>query len=268
MRHLVKHVTRYRYAAPVSYSIQTLRLTPRLDDHQRALRWHIQAPGDIQAQVDAYGNVAHTLILNRRHHEVEIQVTGQVEIEPRAQGHVGQEDHRLPVHVYCVPTALTHGDDAVRGFSGRVLPRGLSTPEDALSLAEAICDRVVYAPDDETAGGEPSGAAQVLALGRGGSRDQAHLFLACARACGTPARYVSGYLYTQDDQAVAHAWADIWLPEPGWVSVDVTHRRFASDRHCRLAVARDHDSASPVRWLHGQGADMSTQISVTMQAGA
>ena len=100
MRHLVKHVTRYRYAAPVSYSIQTLRLTPRLDDHQRALRWHIQAPGDIQAQVDAYGNVAHTLILNRRHHEVEIQVTGQVEIEPRAQGHVGQEDHRLSlIHI-------------------------------------------------------------------------------------------------------------------------------------------------------------------------
>lgn len=262
MKHLVKHVTRYRYAAPVSYSIQTLRLTPRLDEHQRALRWQIHAPGDIQAQVDAYGNVAHTLILNRRHSEVEIQVTGQVEIEPLSQGHVGPQDNRLPVHVYCVPTALTQGDDAVRGFSGRVLPRGLATPEDALSLAEAICDRVIFAAD---AADDAPGAAQVLALGRGGSRDQAHLFLACARACGTPARYVSGYLYTREDQAVAHAWADIWLPELGWISVDVTHRRFASDSHCRLAVARDHDSASPVRWLHGQGAGMSTQISVQMQ---
>mgnify|MGYP002040061806 FL=1 len=64
MKHLIKHVTRYRYAAPVNYSIQTLRLTPRRDDHQHALRWQIQTPGEIQPQVDAYGNVIHTLTLH------------------------------------------------------------------------------------------------------------------------------------------------------------------------------------------------------------
>ena len=39
------HTTRYHYTDPVSYSIQVLRLTPRQDEHQRLLRWHIEAPG-------------------------------------------------------------------------------------------------------------------------------------------------------------------------------------------------------------------------------
>ena len=45
MKQIITHVTHYRYTAPVTYSIQTLRLTPRDDEHQRVLRWHIEAPG-------------------------------------------------------------------------------------------------------------------------------------------------------------------------------------------------------------------------------
>ena len=40
MKQIITHVTHYRYTAPVTYSIQTLRLTPRDDEHQRVLRWH------------------------------------------------------------------------------------------------------------------------------------------------------------------------------------------------------------------------------------
>ena len=43
MKQIITHVTHYRYTAPVTYSIQTL-LTPRDDEHQRVLRWHIEAP--------------------------------------------------------------------------------------------------------------------------------------------------------------------------------------------------------------------------------
>lgn len=44
MKQIITHVTHYRYTAPVTYSIQTLRLTPRDDEHQRVLRWHIRRP--------------------------------------------------------------------------------------------------------------------------------------------------------------------------------------------------------------------------------
>jgi transglutaminase-like putative cysteine protease len=266
MKHLIKHVTLYRYSTPASYAIQTLRLTPRADDHQRALRWHIAAPGLLEEQVDAYGNITHTLVINRPHGEIEIRVTGQIEIDPLDHGHVRGEESRLPLHAYCVPTALTRSDDNIGQLCRQVVPRGLHTPADLLVLAGAICDRVAYEPgftDVTTA------AAEVLALGHGVCQDHAHLFLACVRGLGAPARYVSGYHYAlggpTGDVAASHAWADVWLPEHGWVSVDVTNRALTSDSHCRLAVARDYDSASPVRGVRTGGGDESMSVSVQVQ---
>ena len=78
MKQIITHVTHYRYTAPVTYSIQTLRLTPRDDEHQRVLRWHIEAPGALERQVDAYGNITHTLTLNHPHTDIELRVVGQV----------------------------------------------------------------------------------------------------------------------------------------------------------------------------------------------
>jgi transglutaminase-like putative cysteine protease len=263
MRHVIKHVTHYRYTAPVSYSIQMLHLTPRVEDHQRALRWHIEAPGELAGQVDAYGNVTHTLTLNRPHHEIELRVSGQVETDYRPNGVIVGEESRLPVHAYCVPTPLTLPDETIAAFCRHVVPHGLQTPDDALALAQAICDRVAYEPGTTDV---TTAAGQVLALGHGVCQDHAHLFLACVRGMGVPARYVSGYLYTTADHAASHAWADVWLPGIGWCSVDITNRQFASDCHCRLAVARDYDSAAPVRGVRTGGGDETMTVTVQVQA--
>lgn len=262
MKHIIKHVTHYRYTSPVSYSIQTLRLTPREDDHQRVLRWHIEAPGDLEKQVDAYGNVTHTLTLNKPHTEIELRVTGQVEISPLVQGLLRREESRLPVHAYCVQTPLTQADDTIHAFVRAALPQGLHTPDDVLRLASAISERVAYEPGTTDV---TTPANQVLTLGHGVCQDHAHLFLACVRGLGVPARYVSGYLYTTDAHAASHAWVDVWLPSIGWISVDITNRQFASDCHCRLAVARDYDSASPVRGVRNGGGDESMTVSVQVQ---
>lgn len=265
MKQIITHVTHYRYTAPVTYSIQTLRLTPRDDEHQRVLRWHIEAPGALERQVDAYGNITHTLTLNRPHTDIELRVVGQVVVGALARGALGGEDSRLPVHAYCVQTALTQADETIQAFTRHALPDGLNTPDDALALARAICDRVAYEPgmtDVTTA------ANQVLAMGHGVCQDHAHLFLACARGLGVPARYVSGYLYTTAEHAASHAWADIWLPGAGWTSVDITNRQFASECHCRLAVARDYDSASPVRGVRNGGGEESMAVTVQVQTAA
>jgi len=263
MKHSIRHVTHYRYTAPVGYSIQTLRLTPRPDEHQRTLRWRIDAPGPLEQQVDAYGNITHTLTLPRPHDSIELCVTGQVDIDPLPDGRLRPEENRLPVHAYCVQTSLTQADDTIRAFVREALPGGLRTPADALALASAICDRVAYEPGTTDV---TTAAGQVLALGHGVCQDHAHLFLACVRGLGVPARYVSGYLYTEAEHAASHAWADVWLEGVGWTSVDITNRQFASDCHCRLAVARDYDSASPVRGVRHGGGEESMTVSVHVQA--
>lgn len=265
MRHLIKHVTQYRYTTPVTYSIQALRLTPRPDEHQRTLRWHIDAPGPLEAHVDAYGNITHVLTLNQPHDEITVRVTGQAEIDRLDNGILPPEDNRLPLQAYCVPTQLTQPDASIMAFCRDALAQGLHTPDDALALAHAIGARVAYEPGmtDVT-----TVANQVLEMGRGVCQDHAHLFLACARGLGAPARYVSGYLHTEAEHAATHAWVDIWLPRAGWCSIDVTNRQYASEQHCRLAVARDYDSASPVRGVRTGGGQESMSVTVVVQESA
>ena len=263
MKHIIKHTTHYQYSQPAIYSIQLLRLTPRQDAHQRTLKWHIDAPGELEPYVDAYGNITHTLTLNRPHDEISLRVTGQVDIQPLRDGRVMGEDSRLPVAAFCVPTSLTQSDATIRSFCAEAVPNGIRTPADALKLASAIYDRVDYVPGTTDV---TTAATEVLHLGRGVCQDHTHLFLACAHSLGLPARYVSGYLYTTTEHAASHAWCDVWLNELGWVSVDVTNRQFASDCHCRLAVARDYDSASPIRGVRNGGGLESMTVSVHVQA--
>ena len=109
-------------------------------------------------------------------------------------------------------------------------------------------------------------ALEALSLRRGVCQDFAHIFLSCSRHLGLAARYVSGYLYTTAEHAASHAWCDVWLVDLGWVSIDVTNRQFASDCHCRLAVARDYDAASPIRGVRTGGGDETMHVSVQVRA--
>ena len=188
MRLAIHHETAYRYTAPAHYSIQQLRLTPRAEPRQRVLAWRIDAPGKLQRFVDAYGNVAHTLVLTAPHDAIRVVVTGSVEIEapPGAAADAGAQD--LSPLVFAVATPLTEAEGAVRDFAARHL-RKTGRAEDFLALAESICGAVAYESGITEV---TSTAANALAIGRGVCQDHAHLFIACSRALGTPARYVSG----------------------------------------------------------------------------
>ena len=88
--------------------------------------------------MDAYGNITHTLTLNRPHTDIRAARgrTGCGE-RARARRALGGEDSRLPVHAYCVQTALTQADETILAFTRHALPDGLNTPDDALALARA-----------------------------------------------------------------------------------------------------------------------------------
>ena len=88
------------------------------------------------------------------------------------------------------------------------------------------------------------------------------MLIACCRAAGIPARYVSGYFHAGTRAEVAsHAWVDAWLgAEPGWCSIDVTHAEETGMRHCRLAVGRDYLDAAPVRGVRRGGGRESMSV--------
>ena len=262
----IRHETRYRYEHPVKYSIQSLRLTPRRDAGQRSLSWRINTPGRRVEQSDAHGNVAHLLTYEEPHRDVAIVVSGVVDTSAVSSAVFDDEGPLAPL-AYLASTPLTRADERVRSFAAAGLGSGGALSSRLERLATDVSTEVKYRRGVTSVN---DAAATVLGHGEGVCQDQAHVFIACCRAAGIPARYVSGYFYTGDSGDIAtHAWADAWLGDSdGWLSIDLTHNALAGERHCRLAVGRDYLDAAPVRGVRqgGGGEQMAVAVAVATSA--
>ncbi|MGI4814524.1 MAG: transglutaminase family protein [Janthinobacterium lividum] len=258
MRLSIHHQTLYRYEIPLQYSIQQLRLTPVPSATQFVAHWEIQAPSKLEAAMDAYGNAMHTLVVNRPVSQIAVTVSGEIETVPLQDGRLLDGPGRIPLEHFTCATRLTEPDAAIISLAHSVPT--LDTPAGLIELAAQIAERVTY-----TSGvtGVTTGAQDALALGQGVCQDHVHLMLACCRARGVPARYVSGYFDPGDvPEMASHAWADIWMKDQGWISVDVTNARFPSGPYCRLAVGSDYDSAAPVRGTRAGGGAEAMNVEV------
>jgi transglutaminase-like putative cysteine protease len=263
MRISIGHVSRYTYAAPVHYSIQTLRLTPPSFHGQRVIEWLITAPGFNTAQKfrDGYGNVAHLVTYSGALDENVILAKGVVETEDRA-GIVQGLSEAAPVRVYMRETDKTRPGDAIRDLAQRSCP----TPN--LSgfhrLMNAVRDAVDY---HVGATSEHTSAEDALADGRGVCQDHAHVFIAAARSLGVPARYVNGYFVSGADEPAEahHAWAEVWIDALGWVGFDPANRVCPTDHYVRLATGLDADSAAPIRGTRRGGANEALDVIVEVQ---
>ncbi|MDY7545576.1 transglutaminase family protein [Glaciimonas sp. CA11.2] len=263
----IRHETIYHYTEELTYTIQQLRLTPRPEEHQRTLNWHITSSGVRNPFTDAFGNLSHMLTITGRHNEVRIVAEGSIAVTPLYLGRLPQTGAVSPL-VFTVATSLTQATPTIIEFAHRHLSRNPNS-EDLVTLAQAICNAVTYQSGSTLV---TSSADDALRLGQGVCQDHAHLFLACCHAVGIPACYVSGYIDPgNSDHAESHAWVDVWVAQSdftGWVSIDVTHACFASDAYCRLAIGRDYDSAAPVRGVRRGGGEETLSVSVHVSAKA
>jgi transglutaminase-like putative cysteine protease len=257
MRLDVVHTTRYAYDSPVRASTQYLRLTPRDSARQSVVAWQIETPGTPVRTTDGYGNVLHVLTLDKPVSEIQIRVRGTV--ETRIAYDEGADAAPLSPLVFTRPTALTRADPALGAFADRFRRRA-GSPSGLGELAAAILKKMPFTPGDTHAG---NSAAEAFALGSGVCQDHTHVFLACCRHLGVPARYVSGYLYSQGAQVASHAWAEAWTVDR-WRSFDVANSRSAGEDHIKLAVGADYLDACPIRGTRvgGGGEKMEAVASV------
>jgi transglutaminase-like putative cysteine protease len=258
----VRHVTRYRYAEPVSYTIQSLRLTPASFKGQRVLDWQVLAGGVRPALQyrDGFGNLVHLITINMRHEELVIEAGGTVETQD-SNGVVADLAKGAPPRVYLKETVQTKPDGAIRALAEAI--EGKDTLEKLHALLSAVRDRVEYVPG---ATHTHTGAAEALAEGRGVCQDHAHIFISAARTLAIPARYVTGYLLL-DGQGTAdahHAWAEAWVEGLGWVGFDVANRVCPTDSYVRLAAGLDAGYAAPIVGSRRGGETEALDVSVTV----
>jgi transglutaminase-like putative cysteine protease len=260
----VRHETVYTYAEVVRYTIQALRLTPRREARQRVVSWSIQAPGRRIEQIDAHGNIVHYLTVESPHRELRLLVTGVVETDETI-GQPNSDALQLSPLAYRTASSLTAADAALAQFAAAAFAGSDDLRERLLRGAQAVAAAVAYRPGSTQVSDT---AIAVLQRREGVCQDQAHVFIACCRALGLSARYVSGYLHTGAEGGVAsHAWAEVWLDSPGhWHGIDISHGRPVAGQHCRLAVGRDYLDAAPVRGMRRGGGQERMQVSVLVSS--
>lgn len=255
----IDHKTRYHYDDQVKLSTQYLRLTPQNTPYQRIVRWELTLPGEATKTVDAYGNVMHVLTLDSPHQILEIQAHGEVDIHEVAEDCELQECGLSPL-VFLRTTPLTRPDRDIKAFALNYWQP--EAPEASLdAMMAALLAKMPYRPGSTTVADT---ASDVFARGTGVCQDHSHVFLACCRSLGIPARYVSGYLYTDNSEHVAtHAWVEAWL-EDRWQSFDITNNTRDTRQHLKLAVGIDYLDACPVRGMRlgGGGEDMQAIAAV------
>jgi len=257
MKLSISHDTTYHYENLVHASIQYLRLTPQESARQHIITWELQLPRPTRAQFDPYGNVLHVLTLDEPHEAIVIRARGEVEIDESQDS----ESDTLSALPFLRSTRLTAADEALRDFASRHCP-GACNRSALIDLMQALAEHMVYTPGSTQV---ESTASEAFAGGSGVCQDHTHAFLACARTLGIPARYVSGYLCSEDSGHLAsHAWAEVWLDD-AWYSFDVTNQLARPERHLKLAIGLDYLDACPVRGMRRGGGfeHMRAQVHVT-----
>jgi transglutaminase-like putative cysteine protease len=266
MRLIVRHQTTYHYDAPIAYALQSLRLSPRPYAGLNVLRWSVYAGQrrELASLVDGYGNLVHCHAVNRPHTDATIFVDGEVETTD-THGVVTGALELLPAEFYLRSTPLTAPDAAIAELAAEHAEA--PTPLDRLHrLMLTVAARMAYTPG---ATDSMTTAAAALASGAGVCQDHAHVFIAAARLMQIPARYVSGYLWAgsddKQDLAAAHAWAEAYVPDLGWVGFDPSNGICPTETYVRVAIGLDYWSAAPVRGIRRGVAAETLTVKVNVQ---
>lgn len=258
MKLMINHQTYYAYESTVKRSNQYIRLTPHSFAHQKVHHWQVGARGINPSQADGFGNIWHHLTVGEPHTELMIMAQGTVELLSAVEY---VEDNRLSPMMFSYATDSTECDDALKDF---VLSHAdMADHQHLIHLAEAILAHMPYTPEVTSV---ETTAVEAFHLKKGVCQDHTQVFVASCRLLGVPARYVSGYLYTQDSAHMAsHAWAEAYI-NGFWYTFDVSNQLFSPNQHVQVAIGRDYLDAAPVRGMRQGGGHESMKALVQVLA--
>lgn len=266
MKLAISHITRYRFAEPVSYGLKRLRLTPKPTQGQHLIDWRMEFAGaKLEVEYDDHNHNRVSLASITAGTElVEIACHGTVVTSDHA-GVIGHHSGHMPLWAFLNPTPLTRPGPRLRALLGQLDRRPGGDGSDQLpvlhALSALVLEAMAYLPGETEV---TTTAEEAVALQRGVCQDHTHAFIALARMLGVPARYVSGYLMMDDrvNQDAGHAWAEAHVAGLGWVGFDVSNAISPDARYVRVATGRDYTEAAPTAGISLGGGQ--TQLAVEL----
>jgi transglutaminase-like putative cysteine protease len=299
----ITHETCYDYAPPVDIAQHVAYLQPLNTTNQKLLSHSLHitpTPAQQIATLDVYGNTRQFFSLQTAHTRLLVIARSLVStrVVPMPDSTIPWEQVRERFR-YCANKPFDSAAEFV--FASAYAPRhadfaayarlsfapGMPLVVVARDLMQRIHRDFTY-ESQSTQVNTP--ALEALAQRKGVCQDFAHIMIACLRAYGLPARYVSGYLLTQPAPGqprlvgsdASHAWVSVYLPDlpeiadsggvstgSRWCDFDPTNDRDGwgspGEDYVTLALGRDYADVSPIRGVIHGGANHLLSVSVTVE---
>jgi transglutaminase-like putative cysteine protease len=281
MFYSIRHLTKFRYATPVSESVMETRMHPRSEVNQRCLTFHLAVSPRCRAfsYRDYLGNHVHHFDIPGQHSQLVVIAEALVDLQAPLQ---------LPASL--TPAAWEELDALVQDgdYWEMLLPSEFAKPTPSLlklagqlevwrrddpltvlrELNSALYSSFEYALKSTRV---DSPIDDAIRTRQGVCQDFAHIMISLVRTLKIPCRYVSGYLHRRIEdhdrsaEDATHAWVEALLPQLGWVGFDPTNNLIAADRHVRTAIGRDYADVPPTKGIfRGKTAsELSVAVRVT-----
>ncbi len=273
------HSTHYRYASPVSDSINDAHLCPVSDDFQQCVSFQLDfSPQtvNVMRQLDFYTNQVHHFEVMESHQLLEVVARSEVETftdqrdftvscPPEMLVGLGRNDRYYDYlagsqRVALSPMIQHEAKEIIAGIS--------DVRQQVERVMGYIFEHFEYAPGTTHV---ESDVLHVFQIQRGVCQDFAHVMIGLCRSVGIPTRYVSGYFYVTPksqstvDNTASHAWVECYLPNIGWVGYDPTHDRRTDASYIKVAMGRDYVDVRPLAGTYRGKSTVEMDVTVSVQ---
>ena len=292
MLYRIKHITKYQYHNVVNQSYSEVRLTPKNTMFQNCVEKILSIQPQLHTlseRVDFFDNIVHSFSICQPHKSLEIIAESTVSVLPRVnfayeQGTSTWENMKgklktfdptlLDVKQYMLASPNLLPTSAITQFATNIFDKEPILLQAVKKLMQTIFQEFEFKAGSTTIA---TPIQEVMKQRKGVCQDFANVAIACIRAMGLAARYVSGYLETIPPLGKAklvgtdasHAWVSVYIPEYGWVDFDPTNNIFVNTQHITLGWGRDYADIAPVRGVvYSEGKQlMETSVDVVRVAG-
>lgn len=283
IRYQIIHKTRYRYNDMVSVCQNEAFLLPRETNFQHCVNSRLiisPMPALIREHNDYFGNRVSYFAVQKPHSVLTVTATSIVETFPvnalpssppweqaRAQLLKSPNIQDIEAREFGLASEMTQANPALVEFAQLSFTAGRPLLDAAHDLSARIYQEFSYDPQFTTI---VTPLSEVLKHRRGVCQDFAHLAIACVRALGLPARYVSGYLETLPPPGqpklqgadASHAWFAVYLPGHGWFDFDPTNDQLLTQQYITTAWGLDYSNVAPLRGVIFGGGEHQLEVSV------
>ncbi|MEN1785099.1 MAG: transglutaminase family protein [Bacteroidota bacterium] len=276
------HSTEYTYSAQVSHGHNIGILRPRVAQGQELLDFEVQIlpePSEQSERIDFFGNHITRFSLQTPHKILKVVTKSRIKRNFGAFHQAYQTDACQKVTLSVALQSLQRLDpdilearqyllesifirranEEIRQYAATSFHPERSIFDATYELMQRIYTDFDFVPGFTTIS---TPLVEVMEHRKGVCQDFAQIAIACIRAVGLPARYVSGYIETLPPEGqeklvgadASHAWFSLFIPDFGWVDFDPTNNQLPIDQHIVVGWGRDYYDVPPLKGVvYGSG---------------